>query len=132
MKLIAFCLLFVQLGCRTNDNNPLIPKDQTSEAEKKNTLFVFVGEKIFVQELPHNDNSIDAKFKAKYKILQRVYGNFSKDTIEFEVYDHYGVPGFSHYKNVLLFVSEYEGKYYHEKYQYFDVYQTNSGKWAGT
>jgi hypothetical protein len=30
----------------------------------------------------------------------------------------------------MLFVSEYCGKLYHEKYQYFDVYPTEDGRWA--
>ena len=131
MKLLSFFLFIILFSCNRNDSAPLIPKDQTSEAEKKNTLFAFVGRKLTVVELPQDSNSMDAQFKAKYVILQRVYGTFQKDTIEFEVYDHYGIPGFSHYDNVLLFVSESKGKYYHEKYQYFDVYQTEDEKWAG-
>ncbi|RZJ99717.1 MAG: hypothetical protein EOO46_22160 [Flavobacterium sp.] len=126
------CFLFVLLGsCKSNDKAPLIAKDETSASERKNTLFVFVGKKISVIKAQQDSNSMDAQFKAKYKILQRVYGMLPKDTIEFEVYDHYGVPGFSHYENALLFVSEYDGKYYHEKYQYFDLYPTLDGKWAG-
>src|SRR5688572_5983356 len=124
MKIYSLLLFVVLFGCKSNDKVPMIPKDQTSEAEKKNTLFVFVGEKVSVDEVPPDSNSMDAQFKAKYVILKRIYGMFVKDTIEFEVYDHYGRPGFSHYKNSLLFVSEYEGKFYHEKYQFFDVYPT--------
>ena len=131
MKLVVFFLLILLIGCKSSTKAPLIAKDETSESEKKNTLFVFVGKKISVSETPQDSNSMDAHFKAKYLILQRVYGTFTDDTIEFEVYDHYGVPGFSHYENALLFVSEYKGTYYHEKYQYFDVYPTKEGKWAG-
>lgn len=119
-------------GLYSTDTLPLIPKSDTSENEKKNGLIAFVGEKIAVKLLPHENGSMDAGFSAKYKILLRVYGNYSKDTIEFTAYDHYGWPGFSHYKNVLLFVSEYNGKYYHEKYQYFDVYKTKNGRWASS
>ena len=132
MKLVQFCLFVLLLGCKTNDKKPLIPKDETSEAEKRNTLFAFVGEKISVQLLPQDSGSWDGKFEGKYKILERIYGDYPKDTIEFKAYDHYGIPGFSHYKNALLFVSEYKGKYYHEKYQYFDVYLTKENRWAGT
>ena len=131
MRQLVFFLFVILGGCKSNDNTPLIAKDETSASERKNTLFVFVGKKISVVEAQQDSNSMEAQFKAKYKILQRVYGMFPNDTIEFEVYDHYGVPGFSHYDNSLLFVSEYEGKYYHEKYQYFDLYPTVDGKWAG-
>jgi len=66
---------------------------------KKDSLYVFVGKKIevagFKQKLDSNEIAFDAAFKAKYKIVQNLYGNYNKDTIEFEVYDHYGKPAFS-------------------------------------
>jgi hypothetical protein len=100
--------------------------------ENSNTLFVFVGEKLDFVELPYDSGSMDVGFKLKYKILQRIYGDYKDDTIEFEAYDHYGTPPFSKYKNVMLFVSEENGLYYHEKYQYFDVYKTKSNRWASS
>ena len=75
---------------------------------------------------------MDARFIAKYKILQQVYGTFKSDTIEFLVFDHYGTPAFSKYKHAMLFVSGYNGKLYHEKYQYFDIYKTKNGRWASS
>ena len=63
--------------------------------------------------------------------MQPVYGNYSKDIIEFEAYDHYGTPKFVEYKTVLLFVSEYEGKYYQEKYMFDPLAKTKDGRWAG-
>lgn len=94
-------------------------------------LFVFVGEKISVELLPHRAGSMDDCFKAKYVILEKVYGNFSDDTIEFVAYDHYGTPAFSEFKTVLLYVSADSGTYYHQKYMYNDVYKTKDGRWAG-
>lgn len=103
---------------------------------KKDSLYVFIGKKIEIvgikQRIDSNEVSFNAVFKAKYKIIQNVYGNYAKDTIEFEVYDHYGIPAFSKYDYVLLFVSNYNGKLYHEKYQYFDVYKTKNGRWASS
>lgn len=128
---LLFLLLFASCATHNKAYLPLIPKDKTFKNERKNKLFVFVGQKIEVTELPYEEGSMDGKFYAKYKILQRVYGMYQKDTIEFVAYDHYGVPGFSKFKNVLLFVSEYKGKYYHEKYMYNDVYLTEDGRWAG-
>lgn len=97
-------------------------------------VYVFIGEKVQVNQEPEiyycNYYTWDPKFKAEYKILKNVVANFPKDTIKFTVYDHYGTPHFSQYKNVLLFVSEYCGKLLHEKYQFFDLYQTVDGKWA--
>ncbi len=104
----------------------------TNESERNNTLFVFVGEKISVVPIPQKRGDFDLGVKAKYKVLQRVYGSYDKDIIDFIAYSHYGMPSFSKYKNVLLFLSEEEGNYYQEKYMYNDVYKTKDGRWAGS
>jgi len=105
-----------------------------SSIKSESGIFAFVGEQVELYEFEPDvgDDVIlmDASFKAKYRILKLVHGEFDSDVISFEVYDHYGTPEFSRYKYVLLFVSEYEGKIYHEKYQFFDVYKTKSGRWA--
>lgn len=99
--------------------------------EPKNDLFVFVGEKIEVRQLPPEKGDVDLAYKARYKVLQKVFGHYKKDVIEFIAYDHYGTPAFSNYHHVLLFVAVYNKKYYHEKYIYNDVYLTKDGRWAG-
>ncbi|QEC44704.1 hypothetical protein [Pseudobacter ginsenosidimutans] len=81
-----------------------------------NKLFAFVGEMITVDQLPYQPGEFDESFKAKYRILQKVYGKFEGDTIEFLVFDHYGRPPFTRYKNVLLYVFADSGTYVHEKY----------------
>lgn len=98
-------------------------------------VYVFVGQKLHLnsEQNPYYCNFVlfmDSRFKAEYKILKQVAGKFPKDTIRFTVFDHYGIPAFSKYENVLLFVNEYCGELYHEKYQYFDLYKTADGKWA--
>lgn len=119
---------------------------------KKDSFYIFVGKKIEINEWPQPTSieyidttivegdttiskrkaiSMDRRFRAKYKILQKVYGTFKSDTIEFIAFDHYGVPAFSRYKHVMLFVSKVNGRLYHEKYQYFDVYKAKNGRWAG-
>ncbi|WP_028979442.1 hypothetical protein [Sporocytophaga myxococcoides] len=115
---------------------------------RPDNLLVFIGEKIEVKYSPEEEKlnvdtlikgidtifsrhiSMDNMYIAKYKILRLVHGNFKRDTIEFTVFDHYGFPRFSKYQTVLLFVSYNDGKLYHEKYQYYDLYLTPSGKWA--
>jgi hypothetical protein len=118
---------------------------------RKDSLLVFIGEKIEIKYSPEekkespvdtiiegNDTSyvrtvsvtMDNRYIAKYKILQLNNGSYKQDTIEFFVFDHYGEPAFSKYQTVLLFVSYYNGKLYHEKYQYFDLYLTTDNKWA--
>lgn len=127
---ITLALLF---ACTYNDGirGPLIPKNKNNAAEKANTLFAFVGKKIAVTPRPSPDNSFDAVFEARYQVLQKVYGDYQGDTITFTVYDHYGTPSFERYEHALLFVSKGTHGWYHEKYQYFDVYRTASGRWAG-
>ncbi|MBX7169930.1 MAG: hypothetical protein K1X72_03160 [Pyrinomonadaceae bacterium] len=109
--------------------------EKENEENKPSKVFVFVGEKVEVKEfqleLTLGEPPFNHAYKAKYKIIQNVYGDYQGELIEFEAFDHYGYPAFAEFKNVLLFVSEYKGKLYHEKYQYFDVYQTKNGKWAG-
>ncbi len=122
-------LLFA--SCNPGNKSPLIPKDTTNENERNNKLFVFVGEKIDVRDT-YEKGDFSLSVHAKYKVLLRVYGDYAKDTIEFDAYDHYGIPRFINYKNVLMFVTKDSGKYYQEQYQWFDVYKAKNGRWAGS
>ncbi|MFV0468898.1 MAG: hypothetical protein ACK5MK_08245 [Dysgonomonas sp.] len=107
---------------------------------RKDSLYVFVGEKIKIEEIPYKIDTLpdgrvsmpmDTGFNCEYKIIENVYGNYPSDTIKFRAYDHYGVPAFSRYDNVMLFVSiSPDGTLYHQKYQYFNLYKTKDGKWA--
>lgn len=118
---------------------------------KKDSLLVFVGERISVEALPQENEivrgdtviengdtsivlkaqmSMDTKYAARYKVLKKLYGSFKTDTIEFLAFDHYGYPAFSNYKTVLLYVSIENGILVHEKYQFTDVYKTKDGRWA--
>lgn len=103
----------------------------------KDSLIVFVGEKISVQEMPDRNTKdspviyMDGEYKASYKILKLLNGYYSADTISFYAYDHYGWPAFSKYNTVLLFVYPYKDKNVHEKYQFFPVYKTKDERWAG-
>jgi hypothetical protein len=124
------CMSFAYAWPQSKKPGPLISKDTSIENERKNTLFVFVGEKISVEELPYAEGDFNMGYVARYKVLQQVYGYYPGDTIVFKAYDHYGAPRFANNINVLLFVSEDSGRYYHEKYQYFDVYKTTDGRWA--
>jgi hypothetical protein len=104
--------------------------------DNHDTLFVFVGQKLWIKKLSRpsvSDSSIlisYPNYKAKYKILQSIYGDLNGKTIEFDVNDHLGTPAFSKTKYALLFVYQHNGKLHHIKYQYFDVYKTISGRWA--
>lgn len=129
-------LIIFLLSCDATINDkgravPLISKDTSNKNERKNKLFVFVGEKIKITPVASNPGDFDSHIKAKYLVLQRVYGSITKDTIEFDSYDHFGRFAFAEHKNVLLYVSEHEGKLYHEKYMYDPLFKTKDGRWAG-
>ncbi len=158
MKLIfqigSFIIWTFHLGCKIHSNetkNALSKKDTVSISSRlpepldtprsfvrnygagdNNKLFAFVGQKIWVEPLPSKQYAFDHGFKAKYLILEKVFGFFLTDTIEFVAYDHYGTPPFSKFENVLLYVSADSGTYYQQKYMYNDVYKTKDGRWAGT
>jgi hypothetical protein len=134
VTILAVLLKFSFLGCKTDyrDTTPLIKKNMADTVERANHLIVFIGKKISVSEMQPDRPTTDAGYKARYKVLQNVYGDYRQDIIEFEAYDHYGKPKFAEYENVMLFVEEENGKYYHSKYQYFDVYKTKTGRWAGS
>jgi len=127
--LILICLI----ACRNNTGNlrPLISKDTTNLLEKANTLFVFVGEKIKVENMPWEPGLMDTKIKAKYKILERIYGEYPGGVIEFMAYDHYGTPEFTKYKHVLLYLSKGEEGWFQEKYVFDPLFKTKDGIWAG-
>lgn len=132
----VFVLLIIgSIGnCKSQNikiNDPLIAKDTSNVRERNNKLFVFVGEKMEITPLPYTPGDFDAGIIARYRVIQKVYGDYASDEIEFIAYDHYGTFPFKEFKNVLLFVREHEGRYYHEKYMFNDVYKTRDGRWAG-
>ncbi|MBC8038170.1 MAG: hypothetical protein H7X89_13240 [Rhizobiales bacterium] len=101
------------------------------KAKDAGELFVFVGEKITVEEIKAHPGSFDYVFQARYRVLQEHIGKLGAETIEFVAYDHYGSPGFSKYQHVLLYVVKLDGKFYHEKYLFDPLYKTVEGLWAG-
>lgn len=96
-------------------------------------LLIFVGEKINVNEMEQEKDSDipNLKFRARYKVLEVICGDYKEREIEFIVYDHYGRPPFENYNQVLLYVTKEDSIFYHEKYLFDDVYKTKDGQWAG-
>ncbi len=114
-----------------------LPNDAIQRYKLENSkadLKVFVGEKINVQRsIDTNQNGfyLDQKYILKYKVITNVYGKIKKDTIVFTAFDHYGIPPFTKFKNVLLYVKKVNDQYFHCKYQYNPVFKTKKDKWAG-
>ena len=95
-------------------------------------LFVFIGEKVEVKELDPMYFGFLAygQFISKYKIIESICGKYTKDTISFISYDHYGLPGFANFTNSLLFLENRNDTFYQVMYTYYDVYKTKNGEWA--
>lgn len=102
-------------------------------ADESSKYLVFVGSKISIVPVPPKEDEIpfDSQFLAKYEVLEVYRGVYASKEVEFTVFDHYGIPPFSRYEHVLLYLEKHEGRYYHSKYQYTPIYKTKSGKWAG-
>jgi len=140
---------------------PVITSCQTLETASASVdtsinLYAFVGKRIsivafdptkrFRNENPPKIDSLtgdtivmkmriymDQAFIAKYRVVQEVYNRLSVDTVEFEVYDHWGMPHFEKYQTVLLYISKSEDglRYVHQKYQFDELRKTRKNFWVG-
>lgn len=119
---IVVCMALL-CGCTATDK-----EGQKPNAERD--LIVFVGQRLSVTPQTPEPEVLDEKFEARYRVLKVVFGSYDTSNITFTVYDHYGSPRFAKYDAALMFVSRYEGKLYHQKYQFFPVYPTKDGRWA--
>lgn len=128
-----FVILTWLIGCKGNPeaHYALISKDTTNPRERANTMFAFVGERMEVAVVPWEEGMLDTKVKARYKVLERVYGECQDEVIDFVAYDHYGIPPFIKYKHVLMYLSRKESGWYMEKYLYDPLFKTKDGRWAG-
>lgn len=105
------------------------------EQKQPSNFYIFVAEKIS-GEYEADPYYCKVKMldgggmKYTYKIKEEIYGDYPKDTIVFKSYSHLGRPMIEYFDTVLLFVGEYCGKLYQEKYQFFDLYKTKDGRWA--
>ena len=101
-------------------------------------LIAFIGEKIEVEEVidpPPEPGTLiivlDEHYRARYRVVEKICGDYAEKEIEFDVFSHRGYPSFARYETVLLYVSRYGDRYVHQKYQFDDVYKDRSGEWVG-
>jgi hypothetical protein len=146
--LILFFLVSNIILSQINNGNE--PINNWKEKNSKKEIFAFIGEKISIEDykrpMPEDDYKISASgdsiktlsylrmdngYKAKYKVIKNIHNEIKTDTIEFIAFDHYGTPTFSKCENALLFLFKEKEAFYHFKYQYFEVFKTDEGKWAG-
>lgn len=124
-------------------------------ANKNINLYAFVGKKISVTEFDPNENQedvptgkyeideetgdtlkvikkryvMDNAFKCKYQVIRKMFNYLETDTVEFIAYNHYGTPGFAERDIVILYLSKSKdgSHYFHQKYQYDNVYINKKG-----
>lgn len=99
----------------------------SSSQNKSDKLFVFVGN--MISSYPISKNS-DGYVKLKYKILEKTYGNYDEDTIDFFAYYDVDKLKFTRYKNCLLFLLQDGGTFYKMADPVYEVYRTLDGRWA--
>jgi len=134
MNIAAILLIILLHVCcnQHSDNTPGCMENPDAEGK----LLVIIGEKIEIKEVePWIDTVMlmsDSRFIAHYRILQKVCGEYDKDTISFTVYDHYGFPEFGNYQYALLYLIVTKKEIYHEKYLYSPLYKTKDDRWASS
>lgn len=113
-----------------------------THSENPIKLHVFIGKKIKLWDSPAshcNGISLDSRTIAKYAIVKNIYGDYTKDTIQFTSYAHSSpnVQNYIPFKGVfgefeycLFYVLEFEGEFIQIKYLFDDVYMTKDGRWA--
>ena len=99
----------------------------SSSQNRSDRLFVFVGSMI-----PSYPTSKKSKgyVRLKYKILEKTYGNYENDTIDFFAYYDADNLKFSRYKNCLLFLLKDGSTFYKMADPVYNVYRTLDGRWA--
>lgn len=122
------------------------PRFNASETRETPQVITFIGQKVFVRVDDEQEGfkefinvktgeteayiSLDGRYEARYEILELVTGDYGHEFINFHAYDHYGLPAFSDYETVLLFVHDAGGELIHDKYNYYPIYKDAVGGWA--
>jgi hypothetical protein len=94
---------------------------------KSDKILVFVGNMISSYSISKNS---EGYVKLKYKILERTYGAYHEDTIDFFAYYDVDKLKFTRYKNCLLFLLQDGGAFYKMADPVYEVYRTLDGRWA--
>jgi len=96
-------------------------------------LFVFVGEFLEAKTVPARRNYNEARFVAKYRIVQKICGDYQGDTIVFDVIKLDYDSSFMRSKFLLLMLTKDAGE--DEQFVlwanlYHDLFKTAKGLWA--
>lgn len=118
------------------------PAATAADGQEAVETFVFVGERVSIEEAPDpcaetfrktgelTCINMDSLYKTRYRVLQRIAGAYGGSDIEFMVADHYGIPPFARFRNALLFVALADDGPWLHKYQAIPLHLTVDGQWA--
>lgn len=141
--IFGISLLFI--NCKSTRNEADSNTDDSSA-----NLYAFIGKKISTTQFdPNKENQLfevdsisgdtihyyvmDYAFKNSYKVLENVYNDLKKDTINFISYEHYDYPIQEDYENALLYIylDKERAQYYQLKYLVDPVEKAKDGSWNG-
>jgi len=134
---LAISLFTIEPSFAQYDGAPF----DASQYSEDSQVIAFVGRKNFIREdenyPPTHDNEaediiiyMDGRYEARYEILNLISGVYNAPTLDFHAYDHYGMPRFSKFETVLIFVNDGPGGKVHSKYNFYVVHRTTDGDWA--
>jgi len=114
--------------------SPALAERPDSPGDQQVNLVAFIGRRLDIREIvePIPDGSIrfNSKHRARYQVLQVIFGTYPAPEIEFSAYEHMGL-GFDRFETVLLYVSREGDDLIQQKYQFQPVFMTERGTWAG-
>ena len=131
--LVGLVILLMPLGAFAD--NP---------TEERNRLLAFVGSVQSSVAVPCETTEratedgrrllhvcFDSQLDSTFSVDAVIFGTFNDTEIDMTSFDHFGRFPFLDEDHVLMYVSQYEGAYFQQKYQYDAVYKTADGRWAG-
>ena len=135
MRIIWLGLCFLAAACVALNPDADIPDfNNTIVGGDPGQTIAFIGEKVAVQEVgfvcPDDSICMDARFHARYRIIELLEGKFDGKVIDFVVYDHDGYPRFAADSPVVLYVVQIGDQLYHHKYAFDALYPVRGGGYA--
>ena len=96
-------------------------------------VFVFIGELLAVKKIPGEDRVNQARFLATYRIMERICGSYTGDTVRFNVIQIDYDTSFTKIRNQLLMLTKdttEDNDYELWGDLCFDVFKTKNNQWA--
>ena len=100
--------------------------------DKPKSIYALVAKKIDVKldTTAYCGLSFYSRYKAKYEVLENIYGNYAKSIIEFESFEHARFENYYDFDVVVLYIADYCGKLIHLRGEYDPLYKNSLGEYA--